>query len=87
MELRRIVATRRGEGLGRRALGLVLQHGFEVLGAHRIWLDVMVENARAQRAYAAAGFVREGVLRDALRVGDEYRSLVVMSVLAHEWAA
>jgi diamine N-acetyltransferase len=63
----------------------VLEHAFRTLGAHRVWLDVMLHNARARRAYQAAGFVLEGVLRDALRVGDGYRSLAVMSVLRSEW--
>ena len=87
VELRRIVVARKGRGLGRRALRLVLTHGFGSLGAHRIWLDVKVENERARRAYSAVGFVREGVLRDALLTDGRYESLIVMSVLEPDWAA
>jgi diamine N-acetyltransferase len=87
IELRRIVVVERNRGLGRLALGLVLEHSFRTLGAHRVWLDVMIDNARARRAYSAAGFVLEGVLRDALRTADGYRSLAVMSVLRTEWPA
>ena len=42
-------------------------------------------NERAQRAYAAAGFVREGVLREVLYMNGRLESLVVMSVLKAEW--
>jgi diamine N-acetyltransferase len=84
--LRRIVVEPAGRGLGRAALALVLDHAFDGLGAHRVWLDVKVDNARARRAYEAVGFVAEGVLRDALLTDGRYESLVVMSVLAHERA-
>src|SRR5262245_48613499 len=72
VELRRIVVGERGRGVGRRALALVLEHAFGTLGAHRVWLDVITHNERARRAYAAAGFVHEGVQREALRRGDGY---------------
>lgn len=85
IEIRRVVVTPRGEGLGRRALAAIVTRAIEKQGAHRVWLDTMVPNLRAQRAYAAAGFVREGVLRDAWREGDRRESLVVMSILAPEW--
>jgi diamine N-acetyltransferase len=85
VELRRLVVTRRGEGLGRRALDAALRLAFAEHGAHRVWLDVKVHNARARRLYARAGFVEEGVLRDALLTGGRFESLVVMSVLRPEW--
>jgi|SRR5215218_4940108 len=83
--LRRIVIGPRGRGLGRRALELVLEHAFGALCAHRVWLDVKVHNERARRAYAAAGFVHEGVLRDALLTDGVFESLAVMSVIEPEW--
>jgi RimJ/RimL family protein N-acetyltransferase len=87
VELRRIVVAAKGGGLGRQALKLALDHAFGELGAHRVWLDVKVENERARRAYAAVGFVDEGVLRDALLTGgSSFESLVVMSILEHEWS-
>jgi diamine N-acetyltransferase len=60
IEIRRIVVKRRGEGLGRRALILIVDRAFSRHGAHRVWLDTFTWNHRAQRAYLAAGFVREG---------------------------
>jgi RimJ/RimL family protein N-acetyltransferase len=87
IELRRMVITRKGLGFGRRALQLLLKHVFGVLGAHRVWLDVKVHNQRARRAYQTAGFVEEGVLRDALATGYGYESLLVMSMLESEWVA
>jgi diamine N-acetyltransferase len=88
VELRRIVVVRRGEGVGRRALELVLERAFGELGAHRVWLDVKPHNERARRAYRAVGFVEEGVMRDALSApGGGRESLVLMSMLGPEWRA
>jgi diamine N-acetyltransferase len=87
IEVRRIVVVRRGEGIGRRALALVVDRAFAVHGANRVWLDTFTGNERAQRAYAAAGFVGEGVLREALLKNGRYESLVVMSILRSEWRA
>jgi diamine N-acetyltransferase len=87
VELRRIVVSRPGHGIGRRAIEAVLDRAFESQGAHRVWLDVKPHNARARRLYAATGFVEEGVLRDAIRTPAGYESLVVMSILRSEWQA
>jgi RimJ/RimL family protein N-acetyltransferase len=81
LEVRRIGVVTRGRGVGRRALALVVDHAFERWSPRRVWLDVMDHNERAQRAYEAAGFIREGVLRESLRIDDRYESMVIMSVL------
>lgn len=85
IEVRRIVVARKGEGVGRRALKLVVDRAFERYAPHRVWLDLMTGNERARRAYEAVGFVEEGVIRESLRTEDGYESMVVMSMLVHEW--
>jgi RimJ/RimL family protein N-acetyltransferase len=76
----------RDRGLGSEATRLIVGYGFERLGLHRISLEVFAFNPRARRAYEKAGFVAEGVLRDALRDGDNgWVDAVVMSILAPEW--
>jgi len=47
----------------------------------------MQHNARARHLYASEGFVSEGTMRDAVRVGDRFVDLVVMSILEHEHRA
>ncbi|GJF27513.1 acetyltransferase [Kitasatospora sp. NE20-6] len=76
----------RDRGLGTEAVRLVLGHAFGHLALHRVSLHVYAFNPRARRVYEKAGFVAEGVLREALRDGDDRVDDVVMSVLAHEWA-
>ena len=86
VELRRLAVTEKGHGHGRAALRLVMMQAFKQYGAHRLWLDVKPHNERALALYRSAGFVEEGVLRDALFYGDRFESLVVMSVLLTEWS-
>jgi RimJ/RimL family protein N-acetyltransferase len=76
-----------GKGYGTEATRLVLAHAFETVGLHRIGLEVFAFNARAHHMYEKVGFVKEGVLRDALRWDGEWHDAVVMSVLAPDWNA
>ncbi|MEU2154946.1 GNAT family protein [Streptomyces sp. NPDC019396] len=75
-----------GQGLGTEATRLIVGHGFEKLGLHRVSLEVYAFNPRARRAYEKVGFVAEGVLRDALLWEGERVDATVMSVLAPEWS-
>lgn len=72
IELKRMVVANKAQGFGRAALRVVKKVAFDELQAHRFWLDVKGRNTRAQALYDAEGFVREGVLREAVKldVGD-----------------
>lgn len=83
--LQRLLITDKGRGYGRAALGAIKRLAFEELGAHRLWLDVMEHNHRARRLYESEGFVREGTLREAFRLGERYVSLHILSVLVSEY--
>jgi RimJ/RimL family protein N-acetyltransferase len=63
----------------------VLDRAFGTLAVHRVWLDVKVHNHRARRAYAAVGFIDEGIRRDALLNSGASESPAVMSILDDEW--
>lgn len=73
------------QGWGKKATRLMLKHGFENLNLNRIHLHVYENNPRAVKAYETAGFVREGVLRQAVFKNGRYLDLIVMSVLSNEW--
>jgi RimJ/RimL family protein N-acetyltransferase len=64
---------------------LMLKHGFEDLNLNRIYLNVFAENTRAIKAYEAAGYIREGILRQALYKNGSYHDCILMSVLHSEW--
>ncbi|HSV77633.1 MAG TPA: GNAT family protein [Ramlibacter sp.] len=86
LELKRMVVQSKGQGWGRAALRVVKKVAFDDLGAHRLWLDVKKGNTRARTLYESEGFVVEGELREAVRVEKGFESLVVMAMLAREFA-
>jgi diamine N-acetyltransferase len=87
VELKRLVIAEPGRGLGHLTLRLLKTVAFERLAAHRLWLDVMEHNQRARHLYASEGFSVEGTLREAIRLGDRFSDLVLMSILEHEHRA
>ena len=73
------------QGFGTRVMQLLLKHGFETLNLNRISLRVHEDNPRAVRTYEKAGFVKEGVLRQARFHKGKYIDVRLMSVLRSEW--
>lgn len=86
VELKRIIVTERGGGIGTETVRMLVGRAFDEHGAHRLWLDVVADNERARSVYRRLGFVEEGVMRDAFRTPTGYESLVLMSMLDHERA-
>ncbi len=80
-------AENREKGYGTAAARLILRHAFDVLRLHRIELSVFGFNPRARHVYKKLGFVREGVLRDALLWEGEYYSSIQMSLLEPDYRA
>ena len=74
-----------GHGYGIEATRITLDYGFRTLNLHRIELEVYDFNPRAQHVYEKAGFVHEGVKRDALLWDGKYQSAIIMSILDHEY--
>ena len=87
VELKRLVIQPKGQGFGRALVRLLAEMAFRDLGAHRFWLDVKENNARALSLYRDEGFVEEGRLRDSVKGDDGWESLIVLSMLRDEHAA
>jgi RimJ/RimL family protein N-acetyltransferase len=81
------VAALRGRGLGREITRLVLAWAFDVLGVHRVELQVLASNSRAINCYLACGFHQEGVRREAELYPDGWKDFIMMGILRSEHAA
>lgn len=75
----------RERGYGTDALRAFLAFLFDTVGLHRVWLGTYGHNARAQRAYEKAGFVRESVMREADWVDGRWVDSVIYGILEHEF--
>lgn len=71
----------RGRGIGTAAAKLMLRYCFEEAGLHRVFLRAFATNLQAIRSYEKAGFVREALLRDDVRIEGKYCDIVLMGVL------
>ncbi|MEU3615867.1 GNAT family protein [Streptomyces sp. NPDC006872] len=77
----------RDRGLGTEATRLIVDHGFEQLGLHRVQLELYGDNGRARRVYEKVGFVVEGVRREAALRDGVWVDEVLMAILDREWTA
>ncbi len=77
----------RDRGLGTEASRLALGHAFEVVGVHRVELQVYAFNPRARHVYDKLGFTYEGTRRQALCWDGHWIDSHVMAILASEWQA
>jgi RimJ/RimL family protein N-acetyltransferase len=75
----------KGQGIGQLMVEKVLNIAFEELKVHRVSLGVFDFNLSAIACYEKAGFVKEGLLREARKIDNEYWSLWEMSILENEW--
>ncbi|AIQ49838.1 acetyltransferase [Paenibacillus sp. FSL R7-0273] len=83
--LLRIVIDIKGCGYGTSTLALLKDWIFNNTETHRLWLDVKEFNSKARHVYEAAGLKVEGILREAVKHGDSFDSMVIMSILRQEY--
>lgn len=77
----------RGKGYCTAMITAVLKIAFDEMGLHKVSLGVYDFNTAAIRCYQKAGMHIEGRMRDALKYGNTYWTLVEMSMLEDEWRA
>ena len=73
-----------GQGVGREAVGLLLDFGFGQLDLRRIRLHVFSSNERAMRLYERCGFLREGVRPEPVLIQGRPTEVVLMARLRSE---
>ena len=62
-----------------------LKIGFEDLRMHRLVLRIALGNTPSERIARKLGFVREGVLREEIKVGSRWLDHSVWGLLDHEY--
>lgn len=69
---------------GRDAVSLLTRYAFRLLNMRKVWLTTNGTNVRAQRSFAASGFVEEARLRDHIWLGGRYDDLVYMAAFRED---
>lgn len=73
-----------GTGAAKQATMELLDYGFNELGLHKIYLNVLENNIRAQKLYEKCGFVYEGTAVDALMIDGSYKSLKWYGIIKYQ---
>ncbi len=71
----------RGVGIGLTGMYLAINHSFNELSLHKIWLIVHARNFRAINVYNKLGFTLEGILRDEFLLRGERLAALYMGLL------
>lgn len=75
-----------GQGLATRACQTLLDYLFDKVQVNRTVIQCGTTNHASIAVAERLAFQREGILRQAQRVGEGFRDMVVYSVLAEEWS-
>jgi glyoxylase I family protein len=74
-----------GQGLTAEALTAAVDHGFERLKLHRIWLEIDPRNGASVRVAEKCGFAREGTARKSFFLNGQYLDSVFYAILRADW--
>ncbi len=74
-----------GKGYAYEATKQLLNYAFDELGLNRIYLDVLVDNVRANKFYKKCGFKLEGTFREAIMIKGNIYDLNWYSILKKEY--
>lgn len=75
-----VIPDCRGRGVGSRLVDGALKQAF-ANSFVRVEFSVRADNSHAMRLYEKFGFVREGVVRDAIFVDGEYHDAIAMALV------
>lgn len=74
-----------GRGVATEATAAMLALGFGTLDMHRITLRIAVGNQGSERVAEKLGFRHEGVLRQVIKVRNQWVDHSILSLLSHEY--
>ena len=75
----------RGQGLGREACSLAVEHAFDHLNLHKVTAGTVVENAGMTKVFQTLGFTIEGTLREHYALRGGYRDYHVFGLLRNQF--
>lgn len=80
-----LVKNQTGKGIMIKCCQVLVNYAFGELKLNRVVIKCATENYKSRAIPEKLGFVKEGILRQAERIGEKYLDLIVYSILAEEW--
>jgi ribosomal-protein-alanine N-acetyltransferase len=73
-----------GQGFAREAIKALMKYVIGVIGLHKATAGCYVSNVGSRKAFLAAGFVEEGVLRKHYRLEDRWEDAILLAWVADD---
>lgn len=75
----------RGRGIGTDTVMAIMRYAFDELGLHRLDGAIFEDNAASLRLYEKCGWRREGLKRECVYKGGEWKNLVAVGILESDY--
>lgn len=87
LEMKKLVGCReqRGKGIGKLATFLFLYYTFEILKYNKVYIHSLDTNIKNINLNSKFGFELEGILFAEVRVDNNFRDVLRMSLIRHVW--
>ena len=80
-----LAAEKQGQGIISLSVAYTYSHVFQTLEKHKLIIRVATDNLKSRRIPERLGFTHEATLRDNEKLGEQYVSHAVYSLLKNEW--
>ena len=75
------------QGYGTESIQLLFKYAFEILGLHKVYLNVIANNARAAKAYEKVGFKEIGRRKEHWYFWGKYHDMIEMEIMSNEYSS
>ncbi len=78
-----IVTRKKAQGTGaaRKATEEILKYAFQELELHKVYLNVLETNKKAQHFYEKCGFLYEGIAKEVVQINEKYYDLLWYGII------
>ena len=73
------------KGIGLSVVAMMLDVVFNQMAMHRVYAIIQNGNVASVNCFSKAGFLLEGRMRDSRLINNEYRDILLYSILENEW--
>jgi diamine N-acetyltransferase len=76
--------TNRGNGIGKEALGLLINYSFTQLQLHQLYANIGVDNEASLNLFATFGFQKIGIKKDWIFHNNSYHDEAIYQLINHQ---